>query len=264
MIIVDTHCHVSRHWYEPVARLLEQMDHNQVAHAVLVQMMGEYDNSYQEECVRQYPDRLASVVLVDTARPDAPDTLEKLVERGAAGVRLSANTRSPGDVPFAIWRKAEALNLTITCAGSGDGFISDAFKEVLQTVSQVPIIIEHLGSGNKPDGEAAPYVKSQKIFALSRFPNTYIKIHGLGEFCQRAMPATEPFPFERPIPPLLNLAYDTFGPERMMWGSDYPPVSGREGYSNALQLTLDQFADKPEQERAAIFGGVAMKLYGFH
>ena len=42
-----------------------------------------------------------------------------------------------------------------------------------------------------------PYEMRRKVFALSRFPNVYIKVHGLGEFCQRAMPVTEPFPFER-------------------------------------------------------------------
>lgn len=67
------------------------------------------------------------------------------------------------------------------------------------------------------------------MFELARFPNVYIKVHGLGEFCKRRLPVTEPFPFETPIPPLLNMAYEAFGASRMMWGSDYPPVSAREG-----------------------------------
>ncbi len=38
MIIVDSHCHISPVWYEPVESLLFQMDRNDVAHAVLIQM----------------------------------------------------------------------------------------------------------------------------------------------------------------------------------------------------------------------------------
>jgi L-fuconolactonase len=48
----------------------------------------------------------------------------------------------------------------------------------------------------------------------------------------------------------------------MMWGSDYPPVSAREGYRNALRLTLDQFASKSKEDRELIFGRVALSVFG--
>ena len=48
-----------------------------------------------------------------------------------------------------------------------------------------------------------------------------------------------------------------------MWGSDYPPVSMREGYGNALKFTMERLADKSEDERALMFGGVAARLFGF-
>jgi L-fuconolactonase len=46
-----------------------------------------------------------------------------------------------------------------------------------------------------------------------------------------------------------------------MWGSDFPPVAGREGYANALQLCQHQFADRPAAHQAAIFGGVASTVF---
>jgi L-fuconolactonase len=52
-----------------------------------------------------------------------------------------------------------------------------------------------------------------------------------------------------------------FGAARMMWGSDYPPVSAREGYQNSLRLTLEQFAATSDEDQALIFGGVAHKLF---
>ena len=77
------------------------------------------------------------------------------------------------------------------------------------------------------------------------------------------MPVREPFPFVEPIAPLIELAYEAFGASRMMWGSDYPPVSMREGYGNALRFTQARLADKSDEEQALIFGGVAARLFGF-
>jgi L-fuconolactonase len=263
MRLVDTHCHVSLAWYEPAEMLVHEMDRNGVDYAVLVQIMGEYHNDYQFDCEKRYPGRFASVVLVDTTQPDAPVELQRLAKRGAKGARLRADTRSPGSDPLAIWRTAHALGLPVTCNGSREMFAADQFVEVVEALPDLPIIIEHLGSVNTPDGEEPPYPIRQKILGLSRYPNVYIKIHGLGEICKRNMPVTAPFPFDRTGIQILQMAYDAFGPERMMWGSDYPPVSGREGYHNALQLTMAEFDSKPEAERASIFGGTAMKLYGF-
>ncbi len=273
MVIVDSHCHVSPYWYEPVESLLFQMDRNGVEKAILVQYMGQFNNEYQFQCVRRFAGRCASVVLVDALSPDAVDELEHLVEQGARGIRLRPNTRSPGDDPLAIWRKAAELKLPVSCSGTSVDFASEEFARLVQTFPAVPIVIEHLGSINTPDGETEPYEIRRKVFTLSRFPNVYIKIHGLGEFCKRMKrmseppvrrdsQSTKPFPFEIPVPAILEMAYEAFGPERMMWGSDYPPVSGREGYSNALRFTLEQFASKTQGDRDMIFGEVARNVFG--
>jgi L-fuconolactonase len=120
-------------------------------------------------------------------------------------------------------------------------------------------VIEHLGSGNQPDADTVE--DRQRFFAVARFPNVHLKIHGLGEFCRRAKPASDGFPFEVPIPPLLELARAAFGPARMMWGSDYPPVSAREGYSNALRLTMSALEPLADADRASIFGGLAARVF---
>ena len=260
MEVVDTHCHVSLAWYNPVESLLFQMDQNQVQYALLIQMGGQYDNTYQAECVARYPDRLASVVMVDVGKPDAPDTLTALAEQGAVGVRLSADTRSPGDDPLAIWRKADELGLVVSCSGSIDSFTSGDFALLLEALPNLRVIIEHLGGASHRNNPEAPYAQAEKVFSLARYANTAIKIPGLGEFAIRHMPVAE-FPFVKPIPPFLHMAYKAFGPSRMMWGSDYPPVSFREGYRNALQLTLAEFGDTPAAEIEQIFGGTALTFF---
>src|ERR1700674_2366830 len=148
MVIVDSHCHVSDCWYEPVEVLVSQMDRNGVAHAVLIQMNGQANNAYQAACVQKYPGRFASVVIVDVERADAPTTLARVAEEGASGVRLSPKTRSPGDDPFAIWRAAARLGLAVSCGGAAADFASPKFAALVQAVPDARIVVEHLGSLN--------------------------------------------------------------------------------------------------------------------
>jgi len=260
MVIVDSHCHVSPHWYEPVESLLSQMDRNGVERAVLIQMNGQADNEYQFEAMQRFPGRFVSVAWIRADRPDACDQLRRLADRGIAGVRFSATTRSPNRDELAIWRTAAELGLPVSCGGSSADFASEEFTGVIRAFPALPIVLEHLGGHNHPGADSPEDRK--KAFDLARFPNVYVKAHGLGEFCQRRLPVIDSFPFDRPIPPLLEMAYERFGPNRMMWGSDYPPVSAREGYRNALRLTLDRFASRSEGDRALIFGGVALTVFG--
>ncbi len=264
MTIIDTHCHVSLGWYEPVESLLAQMARNGVDGAVLIQIQGQFNNDYQFACARQYPGKFAPVVLIDTDAPDAVQTLERLAEQGASGVRFNATTRSAGDDPLLIWHTAARLGLPVSCAGSAATFSDSAFAELIAALPTLPIVIEHLGSLSKPDDDEAGAAARRKVFELARFANTYIKITGLGEFGRRAIPVTEPFPFVRPLPDYLVRAYENFGPTRMMWGSDYPPVSGREGYTNALHLTLAELEALPNfsaADREQIFGTTALSVF---
>lgn len=261
MLLIDAHCHVSLDWYEPVESLLAQMDRNGVGKAVLVQIRGQYDNRYQFECEQRYPSRFASVVLVDTSQPDALQQLEQLAAQGARGVRLTPTERSSGDDPLAIWRKAAELGLSVSCVGRSEHFATDEFAALVAALPHLPIIIEHLG-GLSAWGDDAESATGQKVLALARLPNVYIKIPGLGEFCRRNLPVTTPFPFDPAGLAILRAVYTAFGAGRLLWGSDYPPVSGREGYARALRLPLAEFAGVTEGERALIFGGVAAQLYG--
>jgi L-fuconolactonase len=264
MDIVDSHCHVSPGWYEPVESLLFQMDRYGVAQAVLIQMQGQFDNAYQFECTRRYPGRFAPVVLVDAARPDATEILVRLAADGASGVRLAPGTRSPGPDPLAIWRAAADLGLAVSCGGTAADFASEPFAALVTALPNLPIVLEHLASVSQPDRDGAEHAARVAAFSLARFPNVYLKVPGLGEFCRRALPVSETEPFVQPEPRLLDEALRAFGSHRLMWGSDYPPVSAREGYGNALRLPMNRVAALPDvtdDDLQRIFGDTARSLF---
>lgn len=261
MVIVDTHVHASPYWYEPVEVLLFQMDSNGVDKATLVQYQGQNDNTYIMECARRFPGRFSPVVIVDAGRTDAPESLRQLAREGAGGVRLKPTSRSPGADPLAIWRLCAELGLPVTCVGTESAFASDELRQAVEALPDVAIIIEHLGRVN--ENEPQPYATYKKILALAKHPNTYIKVGGIGELCERPHPFRQPFPFQS-VPPFIRMAYDAFGPSRMMWASNFPPCSHDEGYRNTigyLQEHLAAFCSEGDKEW--IFGKTALSLYKF-
>ena len=49
----------------------------------------------------------------------------------------------------------------------------------------------------------------------------------------------------------------------MMWGSDYPPVSAREGYRNALRGLMEHPALRSRQDREWVMGKTAESVFNF-
>ncbi|MFZ2100756.1 MAG: amidohydrolase family protein [Oricola sp.] len=241
-MIVDTHCHVSPFWYEPVEGLIHHMEANCVSHAVLVQYMGQFDNSYLFNCLSRFPDKFVVVPLVDHNATPALDEVAGLQSRGAVGIRLRPDSRSPSEDPYAIWKLCERLGLVISCSGSMEEFASSEFADLVSSVPRLQIVLEHMGSINHPLQEQPPFPLRRAVFRLGKFPNVNLKIHGLGEFSIRKKPHDGGFIFRPEALGIVELAFEAFGADRVMWGSDYPPVSGREGYRNALLLTSEHIS----------------------
>ena len=276
MIIVDTHTHAGHNWFEPVEVLIHQMNLNLVDKAVLIQHgrpeTGGYDHTYLFECVQRFPDRFAVVVIIDVNQPDAEAKLEEYAERGAVGVRLNPTQRSAGDDPLAIWRKAGDLGLVVSLMGGHDDTGSADFESLVRQLPGLPIVIEHLAGGGQGvafprsgQGPQPPYASYKKALELASYPNTYIKVHGLGEISARppVLPARYGLDFYDVTPPLIEMAYEAFGPRRMMWGSDYPPVSGREGYRNALRGVSEHPVFDSQDDREWVLGKTAVSVFKF-
>lgn len=236
MTIIDSYTHAGHNWLEPIELLLYQMEVNSIDKAVLVQHRGTYDNTYLFDCAQQHPGKFAVVVRVDTDELDAPDTLAKWAEQGAVGVSTSPVMRSPGSKPLAIWRKAAELGLVVITQGATSEFASADFESLIQKLPDLKVVIEHL-AGVGPDGQLS-YGSYRQALTLAKYPNVYMETGGLGETTPRPPVLKPDFDIGK-VAPYLEMALEAFGPQRMMWGSDYPPVSVREGYHNALHGVMD-------------------------
>jgi len=258
---VDTHVHAGLTKYEPVESLVDQMFRHRVDHAVLVQHAGEFNNNYLIECAQRYPGRFAIACLVDPQREDAADVLSGLVERSTAvqGVRLylgqlfGGAPAAPG--ADALWQRADELGLNITMAGSLKDLASPEMERVAERFTRAKLHVEHL---SHPDAKAPePYEVYRRALALARFPNVVLKVSGFYGFTQ--------LPFSPYLDTLrfFELALEAYGARRMMWGSDFPPVSFREGYANTLRFAQQLLPLASYEDRAHLLGRTALSHWRF-
>ena len=61
--------------------------------------------------------------------------------------------------------------------------------------------------------------------------------------------------------PVIEHALATFGPHRLLFGSDWPVVELAGGYGPWLEAYLELTDDLSADERAAIDGGTAVRTY---
>ena len=258
-MIIDTHCHAGRNWFEPIETLEFEMDQNGVDHAVLVQHGGTYDNSYLFDEAAQRGGRFKVVVLVDPESDDPLGDLTTLAEQGAAGVRIAPDGEFANCSAAEIWRLAGELGLVVSSLGDDQRFASDDFARILDDCPDTHVVIEHLAGVGHAD---PPWVAYEKALQLAKRDNTTIKVPGLGEICKRPPRLLPELDFGD-IPPLFEMAKEAFGVERMMWGSDFPPCAGREGYANALNGVKHHPAFAGDGELEWVMGKTAARVWGF-
>lgn len=260
-MIVDAHCHASDVWFEPVEPLLFQMDQNGVGVGILTQVLGQFDNSYQQGCLQRFPGRFVSVVAINPGEPGAAGRIREAAAAGAKGVRLRPDARSPGDDPLAAWRAAAEAGLAISCGGPSAQILSPEFAAMLEQLPGLVVVLEHLGGWSRPDCDQTDATR-EGIKALAKWPNLQLKVPALGQLAKRdpMLPSSGRTLSLEPGAIVLEMV-DVFGAERLMWGSDFPPVASREGYRNALNWTRELFAGRPAGEAEAVFGGTARRVF---
>ena len=264
-MIVDSHAHVSPHWYEPVETLLDQMNEHGVDMAILTQMIGQTDNRYQQDCVERYPGRLSSVAWVDVEALDVAMTVEKLARGGVSGIRLRPSSCLPDGRLPAAWRAVQETGLPVSCVGSAEAFNAPGFVELVAKLAGTTIVLEHLGGNSTPVTTDEQLALRRQVFELAAYPNVMLKLPGLGELMPRDPKRWQSGrPFGDVLSPLVHEAVTAFGAKRLMWGSDFPVVSSREGYRNALKLTRNALDKLPDEDLNAIFGANARRVFSKH
>ena len=271
-MIVDAHAHVYspdevsyppiEKPYRPPAgtgtpeRLREVSRAAGVDRVMMVQTTTFYgwDNRFLRDSAMAARDWAVGVCTLDPMYPHSPDVLHSFVERAnVRALRTYANGPEgtydhPGNRRlFDAAREAGIVVNALVTARAADGL-----ARVLRDYPDQPFVLDHclaLSAGPSYESTVAA------VLDLARFPNLTAKLSFL------ATGSAEEYPF-RDMHDACRRFIAAYGPERCIWGSDFPtelwcPKVSYAGHLRLFQEELGLSAD----EQAAILGATAQRLY---
>jgi predicted TIM-barrel fold metal-dependent hydrolase len=272
-MIFDTHCHIISEdqrnyprdtgphpadWIRDLTadEFLSLMSDSGVERAVLVQAFGayRYDNRYVADSAARYPRRFVSVCIIDPLKPSAPEKLDYCVnQQGIRGLRVVTWTEPPTllDDPriIPLWRRAADLRIPVCVLTTFDQV--PRLRPVLERFPDLRLALDHLGLPSLSRGPA--HSMAGPLFELARFPNFYGKFSSwtIESLAKNGDKACTDF-FRRLI--------DGFGPERLMWGSNFP-ASNELTYRGFADLAQERLGFLSADERRWLFSDTALSLW---
>jgi predicted TIM-barrel fold metal-dependent hydrolase len=236
-------------------RFLPMMDTAGVDRAVIVPPAYVFpSNAYGLECARAYPNRFGVMGLIDLRQPDVEEQVAGWrAQPGMLGLRISLTARgrslwSDEAAVERFWAACErdALPVTVMAAGA-----TDYVERLLKRHPALALCIDHLGLPliDAPADDEG-FVR---FLALARYPQLVAKISTL------PARSTTGYPFSE-VHDLARRAYEAFGPERLLWGSDHTQTlgRGRATYAEELRLFTEALDFLDDQERRAMLGENAL------
>ena len=124
------------------------------------------------------------------------------------------------------------------------------------------LVAEFPGQSFVIDHLAKPYIKAGDIEgwrkdmqAVAKFSNVSCKVSGMVTEADWKSWKKEDFK------PYLDVVVETFGTGRLLFGSDWPVCLCAASYADVVGIVEDYFSSFSQSERAAVWGGNAMKFY---
>jgi L-fuconolactonase len=244
--IIDPHVHVWKHDPKyPFAEgarvpdrdatpetLLDLMKTNGVSKTVIIQVIHyKYDNRYLADVLKQYPGTFQGICRVDPLDAAAPDHLSKLTTDGFRGVRLSPAGNASGDwfhgpLMPPLWKRCAELRVPMTVLAPITRMPDVA--ALLEKTPDLTVVIDHMA--DCPIDQPA---ELEKLIALKRYPNVFVKISHTWSISKQPYPWLDAQEYVKRL-------HHTYGPQRLMWATDWPIVEAHSTYAKALSVVRDE------------------------
>lgn len=193
---------------------------------------------------------------IEMASADAAETLEALAaHRALRGIRPMIQ-----DIPDPDWMLGNQLTPAFEamerCGLAFDALVKPVhlprLLELLERHPALTVVVDH---GAKPDIAGGGFETwSREIRRIARETAACCKLSGL------VTEAASNWD-DAALRPYVDHLLDCFGPRRLLWGSDWPVVELAGGYSAWREASLRLLADLTADERTAILGGNAARVY---
>ena len=195
------------------------------------------------------------------ARPERDDGfdawLDEVITLGVVGLRRILHV-VPDDVSQTDTFRANLRKIGRAGLNFDLNFLSRQLIPVgvplLRACPDQSYILDHCGV---PDVAAGDWeVWKAGIDAVAAFENVVVKLSGITTYCA---PGTASVPLIRPYVAHL---LEAFGPQRMLWGGDWPVVNLGAGLPEWVRMTGELLSGLSEDEKTAIGAGTARRVYG--
>jgi predicted TIM-barrel fold metal-dependent hydrolase len=268
--LIDSHVHVWKHdprfpfapgSHPPpegasVEMLLELMHANGVSHTVLIQVIHyRWDNSYLANVLKRYPKLFRGVCRVDPEHPRAPDQLSQLTEeQGFHGLRLSPAASAEGDwirgpLMPPLWKRCARLKVPMTILTP-----VTRLPDIVPLIEHNPeltVVIDHMADCPMDEPE-----KVALLTALARYPRVFVKISHIWSLSKL------PYPYPDAAEQLKHLC-DSFGAQRLMWGTDWPVSLKQLSYGKAVDLFRNHLGFLSREDREQILFQTVREVWPF-
>jgi predicted TIM-barrel fold metal-dependent hydrolase len=214
------------------------------------------DHSYISNAISEHPNRLIGCALVDPSEKDAESKLETLLQSGRfRAVRfnpyLFEEECMTSSIGKRLFKRAGELNASVgfMCFYGLNRHVND-ITSLCSEFPETTVMLDHFGFCQSADGD-----DFQQLLKLARFPQVHVKASAFFRVCQNY------FPYED-AKDRIDKLIDTFGAERVLWGTDFPFVDSMGcGYEKAAQV-FEQLGYS-EETRQLICGNNARRLLNF-
>ena len=126
--------------------------------------------------------------------------------------------------------------------------------ELVRRFPEQSFVLDHMAKPLIKDRTIEPW--RRQIGELAQAPNVWCKVSGLITEADHAK--WKPADFK----PCLDVVFEAFGEDRLMFGSDWPVCLLAGSYLQAHDLLANYFANQPTAALEKFFGGNAAKFYG--
>ena len=150
-----------------------------------------------------------------------------------------------------IWERAQELGSTFMVYGPTEYL--PAVEPIIARFPEVKVALDH--NGGAPVGEEPPQPLLGHVVRFARYPNVHVKL------TPQAHRSNQPFPHEDTFS-LYERIYDAYGPQRLMWGTNFPGVLKGEGYLPALEMFRSHMPFLSDSDKEWLFHRTAESVWG--
>lgn len=230
-----------------------------VESVVVVQAAAtEAETHYLLDLSRQHPVIAGVVGWVDFEAEDAPQKMKSLC-RVAQG-RLKGLRPMVQDIPDTRWLLKptldSAFNALIANDLSFDALVAPVHLPALaERLGRHPLLRAVLDHAGKPDIAGEGFDGwAQQIGYLASQTNVQCKLSGLLSEARRSASAAD-------IEPYVAHLFASFGPERIMWGSDWPVLTATADYLQWFEMAKALVGRLAAGHQEDVFANNAQRFY---